>query len=119
MARSIVDAFDGPAATAGVKVVQVCGFEALPPDLAILLAAETARERWDETLAQVESVVTVKPLPGMPRPSDMLSGGTMQSMAEVVRDFMTFVRGTGPSEVESGIVATCLAGLDAAEEAAA
>src|SRR5688572_28255058 len=84
--RRMVDAFDGPAAAAGAKVVQVCGFEALPPDLAILLAAETARERWDETLAEVESVVTVKPLPGMPRPSDMLSGGTMQSMAEVVRD---------------------------------
>jgi short subunit dehydrogenase-like uncharacterized protein len=84
--RRMVDAFDGPAATAGVKVVQVCGFEALPPDLAILLAAETARERWGESLAEVDSVVTVKPLPGMPLPSDMLSGGTMQSMAEVVRD---------------------------------
>ena len=37
-----------------MKIVQVCGFEALPPDLAVLLAAETARERWDEGLAEVD-----------------------------------------------------------------
>ena len=47
------------AADAGVKVVQVCGFEALPPDLAVLLAAETARERWDEGLAQADLEVDV------------------------------------------------------------
>ena len=37
-----------------MKVVQVCGFEALPPDLAVLLAAETARERWGEELAEAD-----------------------------------------------------------------
>ena len=37
-----------------MKVVQVCGFEALPPDLAVLLAAETARERWGEGLAEAD-----------------------------------------------------------------
>lgn len=39
--------------------------------------------------------------------------------AEVVSDFMLLVRGAAPSEAESGIIATCLAGLDAPEEAAA
>ena len=52
-ARLMIDAYHERAATAGVKVVEVCGFEALPPDLAVLFAAETARERWDEALAEV------------------------------------------------------------------
>ena len=84
--RRMTRAFDSLASEAGVKVVQVCGFEALPPDLGILLAAEAARARWGEALAEVDSRVSVTPLPGLPRPSDMLSGGTMQSMAEVVGD---------------------------------
>ena len=47
--RQMIDAFDDRAAQAGVKLVQVCGFESLPPDLAVLLAAETARDRWGRT----------------------------------------------------------------------
>jgi short subunit dehydrogenase-like uncharacterized protein len=80
----ILAEFDQPARDAGVKIVQVCGFEALPPDLAVALAAESARERWQEELAEVDVAVTVKAPPGMPRPSDWISGGTFQSMAEVV-----------------------------------
>jgi short subunit dehydrogenase-like uncharacterized protein len=82
--RTIVDAFHERAAEAGVKLVQVCGFESLPPDLAVLLAAESARERWEEGLEDVDLQVRVKGPPGLPRPSDALSGGTMQSMAAVV-----------------------------------
>jgi short subunit dehydrogenase-like uncharacterized protein len=82
--REIVDEFDERARDAGIKVVQVCGFEALPPDLAVLLAAETARDRWDEELDEVDLSVTVKAPPGIPRPSDWISGGTFQSLAEVV-----------------------------------
>ena len=77
----MIDAFDARAQEAGVKLVQVCGFEALPPDLAVLLAAETARERWGEDLAEADLEVSVKGPPGMPRPSDMISGGTLQSLA--------------------------------------
>ena len=67
--RQMVDAFDGRAAQAGVKLVQVCGFESLPADLAVLLAAEADLE------------ATVAGPPGLPRPSDMISGGTAQSLA--------------------------------------
>ena len=42
-----------------MKIVQVCGFEALPPDLAVLLAAETARERFGEGLAEADLEVSV------------------------------------------------------------
>lgn len=70
---------------AGVKVVQVCGFESLPPDLGVALAAETARERYDEDLASVDLAMrTVRLPPGAPRPSDLVSGGTMQSLARAI-----------------------------------
>ena len=78
----IVD-FGARAEQAGVKIVQVCGFEALPPDMAVALAAEAARERWDEALADVELEATFEQPPGLPRPSDVLSGGTIQSIAGI------------------------------------
>ncbi len=81
--RQMIDAYDARAAEAGVKVVQVSGFEALPPDLAVLLAGETAHERFGEGLAEADVEVTFKGPPGMPRPSDMISGGTLQSLAAV------------------------------------
>jgi short subunit dehydrogenase-like uncharacterized protein len=81
--RDVIDSFDADARQAGVKIVQVCGFEALPADLGTALAAHTARERWDEALAEVDAAVTVTPPPGLPRPSDMISGGTLQSLLAV------------------------------------
>lgn len=82
--RHTVDAFHDRAAAAGVKIVQTCGFEALPPDLAVLLAAETARERWDEDLAEADvDIVTRRPA-GRIGPQDLISGGTLQSMAEAL-----------------------------------
>ena len=70
-----------PRREAGVKLVQVCGFESLPPDLAVLLAAEAARDRWGEDLAEADLEASVAGPPGLPRPSDMISGGTAQSLA--------------------------------------
>ncbi len=85
--RRMIDEFDDAAKEAGVKLVQVCGFEALPPDLATALAAEAAQERWEEGLAEVDlEVHTTRMPPGMPRASDFMSGGTMQSMAEIAGD---------------------------------
>ncbi len=84
--RDVIDEFDAAARKAGVKIVQVSGFEALPPDLAVLLAAETARERWHESLVAADLQVSTTPPPGMPRPSDMISGGTLQSLAEAMGD---------------------------------
>ena len=84
--RRIINDFDGPAAAAGIKVVQTCGFESLPPDLLVMLAADAARARWDESLATVDLEVTVTPPPGVPRPSDAISGGTTQSMFAIAGD---------------------------------
>ena len=83
--REIVADLDVAANDAGVKIVQVCGFEALPPDLAVQLLVSAARDRWNAELAEVDVAISVtgRP-PGLPRPSDMISGGTFQSMAEAV-----------------------------------
>ncbi len=79
-------AFHGPATDAGMKLVQVCGFEALPPDLAVLLAAEAAEERFDQPLTEVDLELRMLEAPSPPRPSDYISGGTFQSMAAVTGD---------------------------------
>ena len=82
-ARRVIDEFDAAAAEAGVKVVQVSGFEALPADLGVLLAAEAAHERHGEPLESADLELEVNELPWPPKPSDVLSGGTMQSMAAI------------------------------------
>ncbi len=82
--RQMIDAVHERAAAAGAKVVQVSGFEALPPDLAVLLAAETARERWNEELSDVDLDVATQQPAGRLGPADLISGGTLQSMAEAL-----------------------------------
>lgn len=82
--RGMIESAGERAAAAGVKIVNVSGFEALPPDLLVLLAAETARERWSEELAVVDLDADL-PLPeGRVKPSDIISGGTLQSLAEIL-----------------------------------
>jgi short subunit dehydrogenase-like uncharacterized protein len=84
--RRVQAEFDDPATEAGVKVVQVCGFEALPPDMAVMLAVEAAAERWDEPLAEVDLELRSIQVPMPPRPSDYVSGGTFQSLAAAAGD---------------------------------
>jgi short subunit dehydrogenase-like uncharacterized protein len=85
--RRTIDRFHAKARQAGLKVVQVCGYEALPPDLGVLLAADAVRERLGQSLAEVEleAAFTRWP-PGALRLSDLMSGGTMQSMAMAAGD---------------------------------
>lgn len=82
--RHTVDTFHDRAAAAGVKIVPTCGFEALPPDLAVLLAAETARERWGEDLSEADVDIVTRQPAGLIGPQDLISGGTLQSMAEAL-----------------------------------
>lgn len=79
--REMIADFAGPAREAGVKIVQVSGFEALPPDLMVALADEQARERFGAGLESVDIEVRIISPPGLPRPSDGISGGTFQSVA--------------------------------------
>jgi short subunit dehydrogenase-like uncharacterized protein len=82
--RRMIDGFHERAEAAGVKIVQVSGFEALPPDLAVLLAAETARERWGEELAEADVEVATQQPAGRIGLADIISGGTLQSSAEAI-----------------------------------
>jgi short subunit dehydrogenase-like uncharacterized protein len=81
--RRTIDAFHERAAAAGVKIVQVSGFEAMPADLSVLLAAETARQRWQEELAEADVLVTTRQPRGRLGLSDFVSGGSLQSLAEM------------------------------------
>jgi short subunit dehydrogenase-like uncharacterized protein len=78
--RRMNAAFDARARAAGVKIVQVCGVAALAPDLGIALAAEAAATVGDHVVeVDVESRIVEQPMP--PRPSDVLSGGSLQSIS--------------------------------------
>jgi short subunit dehydrogenase-like uncharacterized protein len=82
--RQMIDASGAAAEKAGVKIVNVSGFEALPADLAVALAADTARERWSEELATADLGVEMITPGGSLKPADAISGGTLQSIAEIV-----------------------------------
>lgn len=85
-ARRMIDVYQDRAVAAGVKVVQACGFEALPEDLAVLLAVETSRERWGEDLDEVGVEVSMQTPSGRLGLSDIVSGGTLQGTAVVLDD---------------------------------
>ncbi|WP_150306715.1 saccharopine dehydrogenase NADP-binding domain-containing protein [Planctomonas psychrotolerans] len=68
----------------GVAIVQTAGFESLPVDLAVDLARATL-QRSGHRLAAAEVSIAVHPAPGA-GPSDMVSGGTMQSILQVLAD---------------------------------
>lgn len=84
--RRMIDAYDQRASSAGMKIVETSGFEALPPDLAVSLAADTAQERWGEGLAEVDLAVETQQPAGRLGLADILSGGTLQSSAEALAD---------------------------------
>jgi short subunit dehydrogenase-like uncharacterized protein len=84
--RRMIDAHQQEALEAGVKIVNVSGFEALPADLAVLLSAETARHRWSEELETVSLSAHISPSSRMLGVSGLVSGGTLQSLAEAFAD---------------------------------
>jgi len=85
--RRVIAEFDEAARTAGVKVVQPAGFESLPPDLLIRAVAERAKERFEQALDTVDLELRISNLPpGLPRPTDGMSGGTSQTLIAVLLD---------------------------------
>jgi short subunit dehydrogenase-like uncharacterized protein len=83
--RRMIDRFHASASAAGIKVVQVCGWECLPADLAVLLASQEASERWGEIVTEAELAMTLR-LPARYRPVAGEGAATFRSMLAVLRD---------------------------------
>jgi short subunit dehydrogenase-like uncharacterized protein len=82
--RRMIEASQERAADAGVKIVNSAGFESLPADLCVQIAASAARERWSEELAAVDLDADTPPPDGPVKPAEIISGGTLQSLAEIL-----------------------------------
>jgi short subunit dehydrogenase-like uncharacterized protein len=81
---SVVDRHHRAAEASGARIVQVCGFEALPFDLLAALAIERLRAEHDQAPTAIEAVCSATPPPGRPLPSDMVSNGTFESLREAI-----------------------------------
>ena len=91
----------------GVRIVQVAGVEALPFDLLTRLGIEKLAAEHDCEAESADLVQTMSPPPGMPRPSDGLSAGTLDSLggwlrgdeSRVLGDPAVLVRGLADVEM--------------------
>lgn len=80
----IVDRRHQQAENSGARVVQVCGFEALPFDLLARRAIERLEREHGQPPAEIEAICSFTPPPGRPRASDMVSNGTFESLREAL-----------------------------------
>ncbi len=81
--QRMIERHHAEAERAGVKLVPVAGYEALPFDLAALLAVRTLRERHDRSCAEVKivaSFLTSQPI-GL---DDGLSGGSVGTIKNIL-----------------------------------
>ncbi|MFA7266047.1 MAG: saccharopine dehydrogenase NADP-binding domain-containing protein [Candidatus Nanopelagicales bacterium] len=71
-ARKCIDDYDELARSTGARIVNSCGFDSIPSDLAVLMAYEHARDRGFGTLT--DTTLVVRTMKGG------FSGGTIDSM---------------------------------------
>jgi short subunit dehydrogenase-like uncharacterized protein len=83
--RAMIDRYGAVAEASGARIVPTAGFESLPFDLAVHLAAATAQERFGEPLATADAAVVTTAAAKVSGLSDMVSGGTYGSMVGLVR----------------------------------
>lgn len=69
--RQCIDTAQDPAVASGARIVNACGFDSIPSDLAVLQAAERARADGEGELAETTLLVR--------RVKGALSGGTIDS----------------------------------------
>lgn len=69
----------------GVRIVQVAGIEALPFDLLTRFGMERLAAGHDAEAESADLVMTMRPPPGIPRPSDTISTGTLESLRGWIR----------------------------------
>jgi short subunit dehydrogenase-like uncharacterized protein len=81
----MIQRYDGAAVASGARIVPAAGFEALPFDLGMLLAAATACARSGEPVVHVDVAAALASDLSIYRPSDAVSGGTFVSGVEALR----------------------------------
>jgi short subunit dehydrogenase-like uncharacterized protein len=80
----VVERWHEPAQRSGARIVQVAGFEALPFDLCAASAIERLGAEHGARPETIDAVFSSKPPPGVPRPSDLVSRGTFESLREAI-----------------------------------
>jgi short subunit dehydrogenase-like uncharacterized protein len=73
------------AVASSAKIVPVCGFEALPFDIAALMIAEKLKAETGERAVHIEVINQFTGPPAF-RPRDVLSGGTMASIKAMLEE---------------------------------
>lgn len=83
--KRMIDTYDDRATASGAKIVPTAGFEALPFDLAALLAAHTLHARTGDPVVDVDVALSMSSTEPMRSLSDAVSGGTYVSGIELFR----------------------------------
>ena len=81
----MIEEYQAIAEAGHARIVPTAGFEALPFDLGMLLAARTAHERSGEAVSTVDVSVAVSSTALLSSPTDAVSGGTFRSGVEALR----------------------------------
>jgi short subunit dehydrogenase-like uncharacterized protein len=81
--QRMIDGYHAQAERVGVKLIPVAGYEALPFDLAALLAVRTLRERYDSDCREVKIVATFETRGGFSS-DDGLSGGSVGTIKNIL-----------------------------------
>jgi short subunit dehydrogenase-like uncharacterized protein len=76
----MIERHHAAAEASGARIVQVCGFEALPFDL----LAASAIDRLSSGPVAIDVICRFTPPPGRPLASDMVSNGTFESLREAI-----------------------------------
>lgn len=83
--RAMIDRYDEVATASGAKIVPTAGFESIPFDLGALYVAHALHARTGERVMEVDAAVTTESSVPARRLSDALSGGTFESMIDVLK----------------------------------
>ena len=83
--RTMIDTYDDAATASGARIVPTAGFEAMPFDLAALLASHALHERSGEPVVAVDVAVSMASSNSMSAITDAVSGGTFISGMEALK----------------------------------
>lgn len=84
--REMIDRHESTAKASGAAIVPCAGFESLPFDLAVLLAASIAHGRAGSPVTEVDAALSFTTTGAMTGMTEAVSGGTFASLVEIMRN---------------------------------